>query len=53
MSYIKFQNANLYEYESFEDMFGGKLINFYPMPGQVDGTGFVVYDRSMFFTPVG
>lgn len=52
MSYRKFHSGLLYEYESVEDIFGGKPINFYTMPEQVDGTGFVVYDRSMFFTPV-
>ena len=53
MDYAQFITQQLYEYESVEDMNGGQPKAFYPLRHAVDGTGFVVYDRSVFFTPVG
>nr|XP_039262526.1 adhesion G protein-coupled receptor L3-like isoform X2 [Styela clava] len=53
MGYTKFFTRQLYEYESISDMIGREPKSFYHLRQSVDGTGFVVYDRSLFFTPEG
>lgn len=53
MGYKKFLTRQLYEYGNIEDMKGQKKPKtFFHVPKAVEGTGFVIYDRSLFFTPV-
>lgn len=52
MAYTQYTTPRLFEYEFVNDMKGRRPAAFHRMPENIDGTGTVVYDRSVFYNPV-
>ena len=53
MGWSKYEDVNLYVYDSANDMMLHHPNTFHSLTDRIDGTGFVVYDGCLYYNKVG
>lgn len=52
MGWAKYESPQLEEYANLKDMITNDAITFHHMRDRIDGTGFIVYDGSVYYNKV-